>query len=398
MNRLILTFVLILIVAPVAVRAQIPCETKAYFDPMAQERVYLKNLPTPWWGVKMSVDWTATIDTAVISFGITKSAGSGPDTLDVRILKDTLPKFYVLDQMTLGLAVDLTGNVPDAQYIIEFSFQQPVGWVDPPGNFWLSWRLRGPASDVGRTFMRTPAINPTRSVVINANGTTDLATNYVKPQINDSVDLSVEAHVCYPYGMPVELQNFSVAYRNGMAQLNWTTATETGNYGFQIERLAGRSGAVSVWQKIGFVQGHGTTMELQRYSWTDPHPDLAMDEAGVVRYRLRQVDYDGTSDLSSVAELFIPSSVRGFVLDQNYPNPVKNDGSGTMIGFSMAAPGHVQIVLHDAVGREVSVVTSGEFAVGYHSVPFLPRLPAGVYFYTLTAGDLRLTRRMTIVE
>jgi hypothetical protein len=402
MSRSFLILALFAVLLSHAATAQIlpnpPCETKAYFNPQGQDFVYQQNLPTPWWGVKMNVEWIATVDTAIISFGITKAAGSGPDTLDVRVLADTLPKFFVLDQMSLGLAPDINGNIPDAQYIVEFAFQQPLAWVDPPGDFWLSWRLRGPSSDVARIMMRTPALHPERSVVINQNGTTTLVTDYVGSAVQDSVDLWAEAHVCYPYGWPVELQNFTVSYHSGNAVLRWITASETSNYGFYIERLLADRGAVRVWQNIGFQPGHGSTSEMQQYTFMDTHPEIAMDADGVVRYRLRQVDFDGSAELSPVVELFLPQSVDGFALDQNYPNPVHAGTTATQIGFTLPETGPVKLRLHDALGREMAVIADGTFERGYHSLPFAPGLPAGVYYYTLTAGGQKLTRRMTVVE
>ena len=49
---------------------------------------------------------------------------------------------------------------------------------------------------------------------------------------------------------PVELTSFTAKVRNNQVILNWQTATEVDNYGFEIERVSSNK----VWEKIGFVK------------------------------------------------------------------------------------------------------------------------------------------------
>ncbi len=65
--------------------------------------------------------------------------------------------------------------------------------------------------------------------------------------------------------LPVELTSFSGSFINGAVLLNWQTATEVDNYGFEIERKDASSG----WQKIGFNEGHGTSNSPKYYSFAD---------------------------------------------------------------------------------------------------------------------------------
>ena len=100
--------------------------------------------------------------------------------------------------------------------------------------------------------------------------------------------------------------------------LNWMTATETNNMGFQIERRTIHNPVFSSneeWNIIGFINGKGTTTETQTYSFHDEN--LA---AGNYQYRLKQIDFDGSYCYSNVVEVEI-SSPNKFILEQNYPNP-----------------------------------------------------------------------------
>ncbi|MCW8805897.1 MAG: choice-of-anchor B family protein, partial [Ignavibacteriaceae bacterium] len=111
-------------------------------------------------------------------------------------------------------------------------------------------------------------------------------------------------------GVPVELSSFNANAYGNFVELDWTTATETNNQGFEIQKKSGAD-----FYTIGFVNGSGTSTEPRNYSYKDKNL-----ENGVYVYRLKQIDFDGTSSLSEeiMVEVSNPSD---FVLNQNYPNP-----------------------------------------------------------------------------
>ena len=88
--------------------------------------------------------------------------------------------------------------------------------------------------------------------------------------------------------VPVELVSFtaSTLQNEKTIQLNWTTATETNNSGFEILRKTQND---SEWNTIGFVPGFGTTTEPKSYSFSDENVTT-----GIYKYRLKQIDLDGT--------------------------------------------------------------------------------------------------------
>ncbi len=95
--------------------------------------------------------------------------------------------------------------------------------------------------------------------------------------------------------LPVELTAFEAQAVAGGARLTWTTASETGNAGFEVQHE--RAGG---WAAVGWTEGQGTTLETTRYAY--PVTGLA---PGAHRFRLRQVDLDGASELSSVVEVTV---------------------------------------------------------------------------------------------
>jgi hypothetical protein len=89
--------------------------------------------------------------------------------------------------------------------------------------------------------------------------------------------------------VPVELTSFTAQASNRNVVLNWSTATETNNQGFEVQRNSG-NGYVSA----GFINGFGTTTEVKNYSFIDRNI-----EVGNYSYRLKQVDLDGSFDYSN---------------------------------------------------------------------------------------------------
>ena len=71
---------------------------------------------------------------------------------------------------------------------------------------------------------------------------------------------------------------------DGQSLLTWQTASELNNAGFEVERSAD----AKQWEVLGFVNGHGTTMEANDYKYLDAQPMRGMNY-----YRLSQTDFDG---------------------------------------------------------------------------------------------------------
>jgi hypothetical protein len=173
--------------------------------------------------------------------------------------------------------------------------------------------------------------------------------------------------------IPVELASFAATVNDGDVVLSWSTSTETNNLGFEVQRSSNGNEFVAA----GFVDGNGTVTEIQNYTFTDKNL-----EVGNYSYRLKQNDYDGTSEYSDIVEVEVLAP-DVFALEQNYPNPFN---PGTMIKFSLAADSKVSLTVFDVLGQEVSNLISSNLAAGSHEVNFnASNINSGVYFYRLDA-------------
>ncbi len=137
--------------------------------------------------------------------------------------------------------------------------------------------------------------------------------------------------------IPVELSSFTATAVNGDVTLNWRTATETNNRGFEVERKTATSG----YQKVGYVAGFGTTTEPTSYTYTDKNPGT-----GSYTYRLKQVDLDGTAEYSNEVEVEVSVPAK-FALEQNYPNPFNPT---TMIKYSIPQDQQVRLNVYNLLG------------------------------------------------
>ena len=177
----------------------------------------------------------------------------------------------------------------------------------------------------------------------------------------------------FPGFVPVELTCFAASIIGTDVNLSWITATEINNQGFEIERSTNQS----EWERIGFVEGNGSTTEMKYYSFSDTKL-----ETGKYYYRLKQIDFDGTYEYSSIveAEVTIPLE---YSLAQNYPNPFN---PSTKINFSLAADSKVTLKIFDLLGQEVKTLVNGELSAGNHELTFNGvGLNSGVYFYRINA-------------
>jgi hypothetical protein len=193
--------------------------------------------------------------------------------------------------------------------------------------------------------------------------------------------------------LPVSLMSFHAGVKNGAVLLQWNTATETNNYGFEVERNAEKtSDALSDqgWTTIGFANGHGTTNAPQSYNFADIHA------TGAYAYRLKQIDRDGRFTYSKEIEASI-SAPAVFALSQNYPNPFN---PSTDISFTVPSDGLVTLKIYNAIGQEVATLFSGEAKAGtYNQVQFnASGLASGLYFSRLEYDGKMQSKKMTLLK
>jgi hypothetical protein len=169
---------------------------------------------------------------------------------------------------------------------------------------------------------------------------------------------------------PVRWLSFTAKEKNKKIYLNWSTASEMNNTGFEVERS---NDGVS-YKKIGWVASKGNSNNVQQYEFTDAAPGK-----GTRFYRLKQIDIDNKYEYSSVKSVKAGSG--GVVAI--YPNPVKDE---LKLQLDEVEPG-TQITITDQVGR--TVLTRTISAPGIYKVN-VQALARGLYMLSVTNRQKRV--------
>lgn len=186
--------------------------------------------------------------------------------------------------------------------------------------------------------------------------------------------------------LPVEMISFTGQLNGADAQLTWTTAIEESNAGFSIEHRGPRA---RFWSPFGFVEGEGTASEPTSYTYT------ALDlEAGLHRFRLRQVDVTGTQSLSKTV------SVQGLPEE---PGEIVVHSSASAHPRATITPretGELHIALYDILGRQVDMLHQGTAQAGETVNVDLgaQSLSSGTYFLRSRTDQGVTTKRMVVVR
>ena len=174
--------------------------------------------------------------------------------------------------------------------------------------------------------------------------------------------------------LPVTLTSFTaIATPQGGALLHWSTANETNNRGFNIERQLGSDGS---WTTIGFVAAGSTTGSTYEYADKSLATAPATDKA---YYRLRQEDLNGKTSYSPVAAITRQSAVAATGLTLS-PVPV----SGPTLTLTMAEIGQagIEVAIINTQGQRLTNFTTEASTEAALSLP-VANLAAGVYIVSV---------------
>ena len=187
--------------------------------------------------------------------------------------------------------------------------------------------------------------------------------------------------------LPVELVSFDAHMNGNSVQLNWITATEVNNNGFEVERSI-NSG---VWEKAGFIKGAGNSNSSKYYSFNDYN----ISKAGKYSYRLKQLDVDGSFKYSNTVQVN-NSAPMSFSLMQNYPNPFN---PSTTISYALPEAGNATLKVYNILGKEVATLVSEYKPAGNYSLQFNgSNLESGVYLYKLESGNYSAVRKFILLK
>lgn len=188
--------------------------------------------------------------------------------------------------------------------------------------------------------------------------------------------------------LPVELASLSSLISGNNVTLNWSTASEVNNSGFEIQRSISSS---NDWTVAGFVAGRINSSTPSKYTYTDRN--IAV---GSYNYRLKQIDVNGNFEYFNLQNEVIVGIPSEFRLAQNYPNPFN---PVTKIMFDIPVSGNVTLKVFDINGREVLTLVNETKNAGYYSTDFnAANVSSGIYYYTINANGFSSTKKMMVIK
>jgi hypothetical protein len=193
--------------------------------------------------------------------------------------------------------------------------------------------------------------------------------------------------------LPVELISFTAKlYEKKYVLLEWETANEINNFGFDIERSEDKIS----WSKIAFVNGNGNSSSPKKYSYRD----IKISQ-GNYWYRLKQINADGTYSYSNEVELLIDMLTKEYFLEQNFPNPFN---PFTKFIYGLPERNNVTITIFDINGRLVDELVNSYQTAGTYEITWDGKnnegtqVSSGTYIYRINAGNFSQVRKMILLR
>jgi autotransporter-associated beta strand protein len=186
--------------------------------------------------------------------------------------------------------------------------------------------------------------------------------------------------------LPISLLDFNVRPVLNQVEITWTTASETNNDFFTIERSQdGRE-----FIPIGLVDGAGNSNTILNYKLMDADPYV-----GISYYRLKQTDFDGKFEYSEIKSVNFmkPNVGHNWSI---YPNP--SDISGVYLVTGLLESDLLQVQLTDLTGK---VVFSDRLSTDNESANYFldfKHVNSGIYYLTIVDGSQTTTMKLILTS
>jgi hypothetical protein len=355
--------------------------------------------------------WDGTGGICTISFGLTSPALNLGDSVVVR---GQIQQYNGLDEIApltdadvrvVGTGAKLPSPIYLTPGLYKTNTEQYEGLLVQVANLSKlsgTWPATGSSANIVLT-------NGSDTVTVRVDSDTDIDGNPEPVWPKDIIGVVTQFQSTAPYNvgyqlqpryyatdfpavLPVELTSLSTSLNGKSVIINWATATEINNLGFEIQRSTDKTSFV----KIGFVSGSGNSNVTRKYSFADNNVLSSKNY-----YRLKQMDINGNYKFSPVVEAET-GTVSSFSLEQNYPNPFNPT---TQIKYSLLSNSNVKITIYNTLGEKMNELTNEVQQAGVHIMNFnATGLSSGIYFYSIQANavdgsqSFKATKKMILMK
>ncbi|MBL0332925.1 MAG: DUF11 domain-containing protein [Chlorobi bacterium] len=265
---------------------------------------------------------------------------------------------------------------------LEITLTGIVTGIDPTFNYQFCVVVNGVSTPLQGVQMITNGTQPFILTYTFIGTSADLSKKYVLKVGKEDCPIEVV--------LPVELAEFTgELIDNGIAKLDWRTASETNNAGFDLERSIVRNGVEGPFEFVTYAKSQsqgGTSASGYKYNHSDDVNWLIGDAEKLV-YRLKIKDIDGRFEYAKQrVTIELKEEVTAGLrlnLSNATPNPANTKAKFT---YTVPVATKVTINIYDGTGKIVKVIEEGQVSEGSHEVVMnLQDLSSGVYRYSLNA-------------
>ena len=187
--------------------------------------------------------------------------------------------------------------------------------------------------------------------------------------------------------LPVELTKFTaVPVNNEFIHLDWATAIEINNNGFEVERSTDGSN----WANLAWINGHNNSTVTNNYNVDD----YAVVPGVQYYYRLKQMDNNDAFKYSPVQSAMVNDNLV-FVVSEFIPNPTN---STTRLIVNAKSAQQISVAIYNMTGLKLTEQTQSLNA-GANQIKFdYGLLPSGTYSAILTTDSGTYSKKLVIIK
>ena len=209
-------------------------------------------------------------------------------------------------------------------------------------------------------------------------GTYDYENGYGKIIIEDAIASPT----------PVELVSFTGTISDGKVLLNWVTATEVNNFGWEVQRTFEGD---SFYETIGFIEGAGNSNSPHNYLYEDKPIQY-----GNYIYRIKQIDNDGTFEYNGTVSIIYRHNRSGEEFLSAYPNPFNPQ---TTVVIAINYNSFVRLHIYNSIGEKVTTLYSGLLDEGEYNFSLNGQtFSSGIYIVMLQTDREILKHKIVLLR
>lgn len=188
--------------------------------------------------------------------------------------------------------------------------------------------------------------------------------------------------------LPVELVNLTAyGVENEYINVDWITATEVNNQGFEIQRSSDGINFI----KVGFIEGNGNSSEINNYRFED----YEVQKDIVYYYRLKQLDFDGQFEITDVVSASLKANDNFSV--NVFPNPSKVKGE-LIVAISSSIDTKADVKVYDVIGQ-LLIFDKVTLSKGLNNYRLdNSTFAAGQYFVVVNMAEEQFSKNILVLD